>query len=684
MKLRKLRISNFRGLSDVEFDFDQPTNVIVGPNAIGKTTILEAVRLVKALLMPRYYQETQQVLVSLGAISPHSQLVSNIDYLSLARDPLASLSISIRFELSREENDTLTRFSSDKIALELLRGQMGRSDDQGQFALTQYLSSEEGKTRIEKNIEEINVRLKEFKEPHQIPIELTVDVKRGTISGKDPFYQALIIILERSCPPNKSLISYFPADRAFPTGEVNIQIGSAEASNQIQSHIGQAATKYHRLKQTIVNNLLISGVDENTLKEDFKLVFEKLLPGKQLAGLSITQVGTLKVAIKENATGKIFDIDSMSSGEKGLILTFLLLRRGLAKGGIALIDEPELHLNPAVCKHIIPFLNDNIVKENDLQAIICTHSAEILGTAFDRPDCSVHHLRSHRDSTKIYERDHREVFDALRRLGTTAADSLFSRGNIFVEGEHDTAILEEGFYEIIMGYKITSLGSRGDIEKEIDTLQAAEKRGEIDKLHAFIFDLDNRPSGLTSTKSIRVLQWDRYCLENYLLGKKTFYDTLDELKVSGLGSRGEFEKKLAEIAILQLNEFVAKETYSKQEPDNPGIRSREIARKSYKEIAEILITRLSAIKESLIVLNNSSWIANFTKACSKRHEELEEQWREDWVKLCSGKRLIDDLYQIYPINIPKFDLKKRIVKRMMIDQTEEWILVKSKLLDALQ
>ena len=47
MKIRKLKIENLRGLSHVECDFDQPTNVIVGPNAVGKTTILEAVRLAK-------------------------------------------------------------------------------------------------------------------------------------------------------------------------------------------------------------------------------------------------------------------------------------------------------------------------------------------------------------------------------------------------------------------------------------------------------------------------------------------------------------------------------------------------------------------------------------------------------------------------------------------------------------
>jgi DNA repair exonuclease SbcCD ATPase subunit len=55
MKIRKLRIKNLRGLSHIESGFDKPTNIFVGPNATGKTTILEAVHLTKALLMPPYF-----------------------------------------------------------------------------------------------------------------------------------------------------------------------------------------------------------------------------------------------------------------------------------------------------------------------------------------------------------------------------------------------------------------------------------------------------------------------------------------------------------------------------------------------------------------------------------------------------------------------------------------------------
>jgi hypothetical protein len=632
--------------------------------------------------MPRYYQEGQQVLVSLGAMSMQPQLSGYLDYAALARDPSQPVRVSISFELGPDEVDYV-KAAAQPMALDLLRGELGRTDDQGLLALTQYISSAQGKMRWEAVTKLVEDKFASLKPPYTLPVQLTLNGPTGQIVGSDPFNQALIVALERRCPPHQTLLSYFPADRAFPSGETTIQIGSAEASLQIQSHIGTAALKYQRLKQTIVNNLMLSGVDKNELREDFDYVLQKLLPGKAMAGLSVTPVGTLKVAIREAATGKVFDIDSMSSGEKGLVLTFMLLRKSLAKGGVALLDEPELHLNPAVQKNIIPFLSDSIAAESDLQVILCTHSADILGSAFDRTDCSIHHLRSHKDATKIYKRDNREVFDALRRLGTTAVDTLFARGNIFVEGEHDAAILEEGFYEQVVGYKITSLGGRKEVEKEIAALQEGERKGELDKLNCFIFDLDRSPAGAKSSDLVRILQWDRYSLENYLIARKLLFDELADSGVQDLGSRGSFETRVVELAEAQLSEFVAKHAYEDLEPDNPGLRPAEIERKSYQEIATILAMRLTSIKSSLDKFNPDDWKTKFVLKCEAKHAELAESWRNDWIKLCSGKRLIDDIYKEYTIRLSKFDFKRRLAKRMKDEQTEDWTLVKSKIRDAL-
>jgi recombinational DNA repair ATPase RecF len=69
MRSRHLSIQNFRALENGRMEFTGVADVIVGSNAVGKTTILEAIRIAKAALAPRIQNETQQALVSLGAIS---------------------------------------------------------------------------------------------------------------------------------------------------------------------------------------------------------------------------------------------------------------------------------------------------------------------------------------------------------------------------------------------------------------------------------------------------------------------------------------------------------------------------------------------------------------------------------------------------------------------------------------
>ena len=60
------------------------------------------------------------------------------------------------------------------------------------------------------------------------------------------------------------------------------------------------------------------------------------------------------------------------------------------------------------------------------------------------------------------------------------------------------------------GTKSRLWGGRGEVEKEIATLQNAEKQGELDKLNGFIFDLDRTALSVNSSQWVHVLQWDRY------------------------------------------------------------------------------------------------------------------------------------------------------------------------------
>ncbi len=118
------------------------------------------------------------------------------------------------------------------------------------------------------------------------------------------------------------------------------------------------------------------------------------------------------------------------------------------------------------------------------------------------------------------------MFEALRRLGASTADVLFSRGTVFLEGEHDVDILTEGFGDLLSGYKVTQLGNRSEVEKEIRKLQVEEIRNILTKPQIFLFDLDNAPTDLKSSTLIIVQQWDRYCLENYLIDENILFDMI--------------------------------------------------------------------------------------------------------------------------------------------------------------
>lgn len=369
MWLKTVAIKNFRTIENLHIELDQRANVIVGPNAIGKTTVLEAVRLAKATLAPRTLDEAQNVFTSLGAISPHNPTRLKIS--SLASDPTQTLQITATFELLDEELKGLDALVP-QLAPSMVRAELGPAAvAQGPLALVQHLSTPAGQAALAKANQHVMSSLPAIKAAKTIVLDLTIDPTNGNIQGSKLLDQVIFSAFETRLPAHQALVSYFPADRAMPTGDANIQIGGPDIAAQLQSHNSQPQTKFNRLKPTILNNFLLSETNRQKMGDNFSKIFTKVLKNKSLAGINIDEFGLVSISIKENAKNRTFDIDGLSSGEKGLILTFLLISHSLANGGIVMIDEPELHLNPAVCKLILPFLIDEyryVRRQSDIEA----------------------------------------------------------------------------------------------------------------------------------------------------------------------------------------------------------------------------------------------------------------------------------------------------------------------------
>ena len=189
--------------------------------------------------------------------------------------------------------------------------------------------------------------------------------------------------------------------------------------------------------------------------------------------------------------------------------------------------------------------------------IICSHSPEILSVAFDRDDCELYHLVAGDELAPVRKQDLEEVGSAFKKLGTSQNESLLYRGTIFVEGEDDSEILREGFREPLPTIYFPRTWGTQDVEKEVKLLQAEEGRGRNPLRTAFILDNDGNPTKLKSSKMVRVLQWDRRCLENYLLD----FDVLTDLsKNSTLAKKpitniAALTKLLKQLAMKQVSEM---------------------------------------------------------------------------------------------------------------------------------
>lgn len=685
MRLDYLRIKNFCGLEDISLDGMQSSTAITiaGPNAVGKTTVLEAIRLLKIVLAPTYSQETVDALRDMGIAVPNQ---STLDIKSIARNSENPIEITTSFILDKDEIEYLGTVLA-QWARQRLAGRLGIAPDEMNTKLIQYLSSPEGQKDIELAENSIKKNLKNLSETCKISPGLIINPVDGLLKGIDIFQQEALAILSTRSSGYHGIFNYFPADRAMPGGEATVQLGSQDFIQQVKSHVSIPGTKYNRLKHYLVTRFLLGEQEREELKEDFKLVFDELLHGKELADLNLSQNGRLNVLIKENSSGAIYDIDRMSSGEKGLLLTLFLMKRTTSPKGLIIIDEPELHLNTSVCKILLPFLIEHILQPLEAQAIICTHSEEILASAFDKNDCHLFHLRSGRDISRIEIQDRDEMSGALKALGTSNIDVLFTKGNLYVEGPDDEAVFRAGFSELVQGFKVIPLGGRGEVEKQIKALQEAENQKKLDSNHCFIFDYDRRLTSLNSTKLVYVGQWGRYCLENYLLDSDSIYDALRQLKKDEKQefSRGSVGKLIEKFALDQIPLEVCKSTYSRLEPNNPGLRVKEIRDATeYSKHAEILAKRLKIIKEQLQDFEESTWITNFIEKCQENDKLFKSEWSDNWKKLCNGKEVIWSVHKHFNLRISPTNFKKHIAQCMKSRESEEWKLIADKLEDALK
>lgn len=673
MKIKKITIQNFRKLKDISFETVDGINTIVGPNGIGKSSILDSIRLIKAVLLSNIENEANQTLQNMGLYSPH---LNNLLFENICGDHTKETVIDLKIQLSEDE---IKFVKSDILSFNFsrLQNQLGQNTV-SRLNLVSFLSTPAGLSKMSEIAQETETLLKEFEKTHIAQIRLTMGI--NNIQGLNGFHQEICSFVFKSTEFSQTLFSVFPADRNMPTGDANIQLGQNDVSQQIQSYSIQPQLKFNRLKAAIISFLMINSNNIEPIQQDFKLIFDGLLPGKEFAGINLeSRTGRLSVLIREITSGVVYDIDFLSSGEKGLLLTLFLLLRTVEKNGIVLLDEPELHLNPAVCQNIIPFLKKHICENKNVQIILTTHSSEILANTKDDESSRLLHLINESTISPIYKKDNEEAQHAIKCLGIGTADLLFNKGVVYLEGTTDDEFINEILKGLVSGFKIQSLGGRTIVENEIKILQEADKKNELQGYHVFVLDLDNRPSSLKDTLNVKIIQWDRYSFENYLLNLNVLYDVVKSQNPKDFpGNRAEFNKVVKEIAFSQIDQIAFYEILDEQSPKNISVTKKEIKEKNIQEIAKLVSEKINILKYELKKFNETEWEQSFKDCVESKITEMKYDWEDNWKLKCKGKDLLTTIYQKFGLSNYK-DFVKSLVKTNKVDDTEEWQILKSKI-----
>ena len=227
----------------------------------------------------------------------------------------------------------------------------------------------------------------------------------------------------------------------------------------------------------------------------------------------------IRCEYRKNNNNRTLDLSSTGSGSLQvlLLLAFLYARQA----SVILLDEPDVHQHVILQKQVYDLIR-KIAHEQNGQVIVATHSevildstepAQVIGFLGNKP--RLLHGRTERAQLR----------EALKRVTTT--DILLGKeigASLYVEGTTDEKILAE--WARILNHPAQRFLNRPFIHwlggrrlKEAKAHYFA-MRAAFPNLRALcILDGDNKdqPDKEMTDSGLRILRWQRYEIENYLL-----------------------------------------------------------------------------------------------------------------------------------------------------------------------
>lgn len=465
MFISKIQIENFRSFENIEVEFHEGINVIIGHNNCGKSNLLTAM----ALIFDNSVSRQLEVDDFYNGISVEK-----------LKESAPKIKITVTITQSKNENlmsDELVTVSNWLISLE--------TPYQAQVQYEYFLSSgeeENYKNRVSgidsakeiwKIIKSEYIRLYTYKIWAGNPENRVVadsdslrkfdyqflnairDVERDMFSGRNTLL--------------KRVIDFFMDYEIKSDGRLD----EIQKSEKIRERKDEFAENADEIINKLHMRLEAGNQEILSYAKDIGASFDKSEPGFEGELTESELYSVLKLIIKQE-TGMTLPVDKNGLGYNNLIFMSLLLAKmqadsdGKYMGSNAkvfpmlVIEEPEAHLHPTMQDKFIKFLNKNIEQKKVKQVFITTHSTFITAAVqLDDLICL------YRDGNKAHiaypgrtfweDTEGKQINEISKKyvqrfLDATKSNMLFAERIILVEG-----IAEQLLIPILAEYMGTSL-----------------------------------------------------------------------------------------------------------------------------------------------------------------------------------------------------------------------------------
>ena len=543
MKISQLTVENIRGINLAVLDSLGDVVAIAGANGCGKSCLLDCVRLFKSQY-GSYYANEQKMWWKEKSL--------NIDDRASAIEVLRQKNRNGRIVASIRLEDTEKKFIlqdahrlTERLALlEMFPGLRPRFTE-GLWNWRSVSELVRHEKKIEDHTRDMQADIRSQLAREDIQGEVTIRPS-GTLSIVPN--RALTYIFSTFEPDHLGVIDFHAADRSYTYEQVsNVNIRFSQKDDLWKnSAMYNLAQKYSNVKSALatesIRNLIAEKAgDRQSVKTDLastlRSIFNELIPGKRFDGPTPTSTGELHFPVF--TAGSSHDLNELSSGEKEIVFGYLRTRARAARNSVIIVDEPELHLNPAMIRGLPTLYQKHIGSALNNQIWLVTHSDVFLRTAFYDSDMELFHMAVGGEvpgSNQITRISQRSEFDrACIDLIGDIANYRPDQPVLIVEGQQqfDILVLRRLFSEMLKGVNVLEAGGKGQVLQRQASLRDSAKKAGQTKTILSITDSDG---DRVSDESKGQYQWPAYHIENYLLAPKYIGLAIDSITAKSPGT----------------------------------------------------------------------------------------------------------------------------------------------------